>query len=129
MRRGRRSESRASREARRVFTETVLERGVCEVRQFIPHVCGGGWVDAAHILPKSYIRVETNLWAEPERLAAMWNPDNALCACRTGHALFDAPGHGVEWWRLPDCAIEFAEEHGWLARLEREYPAAEEIAA
>ncbi len=129
MRRGRRTESRASREARCLFTETVLDRGECEIQQFIAHRCGGGWVDACHILPKQFIRRETNLWAEPEALAALWNPDNALCGCRTGHNLFDAPGHGVQWWQLPAPAIEFAESHGWLWKLERDYPASEVIAA
>lgn len=129
MRRGRRTESRASREARKAFTETVLERDRCEIRPFILHRCGGGWVDACHILPKQFIRRETNLWAEPEALAALWNPDNALCGCRTGHDLFDRPGHGVEWWQLPAAAIEFAENNGWLARLERDYPVREEIPA
>lgn len=129
MRRGRRSESRASREARKLFTLTVLDRGACEIQQFIPHVCGGGHVDACHVLTKQFIRRETNLWAESEALAAIWDPDNGLCGCRTGHDLFDAPGHGVEWWQLPAASIEFAERHGWLWRLEREYPAAEEIAA
>lgn len=126
MRSGRKSESAASRRARQEFTESVLARGVCEIQDLIPHECGGGWVDACHILPKKFIRVETNLWAEPEALAAMWNTDNALRGCRTGHSLFDAPGHGVQWWQLPAPAIEFAEGYGWLWRLEREYPELED---
>ncbi len=125
----RRTETAASLRARKAFTFTVLERDECEVQRYISHACGGGWVDAAHILSKQFIRREVNLWAEPEALAAIWNVDNALCACRTGHSLFDAPAHGVEWWTLPACAIEFAERHGWLWKLEREYPASEEIAA
>lgn len=107
----------------------MLAREGCEIQRFIPHSCGGGWVDAAHVLSKQFIRRETNLWPESEALAAIWNTDNALRGCRTGHGLFDAPGHGVEWWQLPDQAIEFAEANSWLGRLEREYPAAEEIAA
>ncbi len=129
MRRGRRTESRASREARRHFTETVLDRGECEIQQFIPHECGGGCFDACHGLNKQFIKRETHLWPESEALAAIWDPDNALLGCRNGHNLFDAPGHGVPWWKLPARMIEFAERHGWLSRLEREYPASEEIAA
>lgn len=111
------------------FTEQVLARGFCEIRPYIRHECGGGHVDAAHILAKQFLRRETNLWPESEALAVIWSPDNALCACRTGHSLFDAPGHGVEWWHLPVPAIEFAEHHGWLWRLERDYPSSQEIAA
>lgn len=130
MRRGRRTESRRSREARQYFTETVLDRGICEIQDLIPHVCGGGWFDACHYLPKQFIKRETNLWAEAEALAAIWNVDNAGRGCRVGHDLLDSPDHGgVEWWQLPAPAIEFAEEHGWLWKLERIYPAAEEIAA
>lgn len=129
MRRGCRTESRASREARREFTEIVLARGACEIQELIPHVCSGWW-DACHYLPKQFIKRETNLWAEQEALAAIWDPDNGGRGCRTGHDLLDSPGHGgVEWWQLPSQAIEFCERHGWLWKLELIYPAAEEIAA
>lgn len=122
MRTGRRTESRAARQARQVFTETVLARAGCEVQSLISHRCGGGYVDACHILPKRFIRVETNTWSEPDRLAVLWNPANALRGCRTGHNLFDAPGHGgVGMADLPGVVLVFAERYGWVWKLEHIY--------
>jgi len=123
MRRGRRSESRASREARKEFTESVLEREGCEIQDLIPHVCGGGWVDACHVLPKSFIKRETNTWDEADHLAAMWDTTNALKGCRVGHNLFDAASHcGVTIDDLPACVVRFASDYGWRWKLELEYP-------
>lgn len=122
MRRGRKTESRASRQARQEFTETVLARGICEIQLLIPHECGGGWTDPCHVLPKQFIRRETNTWPEAEQLAAMWDPDNGLRGCRTGHSLFDAPGHGgVTFTDLPLAPVAFAETYGWTWKLERIY--------
>jgi len=122
MRRGRKTESRASYRARKEFTESVLERGGCEIQRFIPHLCGGGAMDACHVMSKQFIKRETNTWDVEAHLEAMWDTDNALCGCRLGHNLFDSPTHGVPWPTLPPEAIEFAEKHDWLWRLEREYP-------
>ena len=122
MRRGRKTETAASRRARKEFTLSVLERSHCEVQQIIPHQCGGGCMDAAHVLPKRYVKKETNLWDEHARLDAMWDTDNALCACRTGHNLLDSARHcGVTAADLPEKAVSFAERHGWMFELEREY--------
>lgn len=121
MRRGRRPESRAARQARQEFTETVLAAGRCELQDLFPHVCDG-WADACHVLPKSWIRREINTWDEPERLAALWSPANGLAGCRAAHNRFDAPGHaGVTFADLPLAAVAFAEKHGWTWKLERIY--------
>ena len=122
--RGRRPETAASRAARKEFTLSVLERFTCEIQRLIPHQCGGGHTDACHVLAKRYIKRETNTWDEPSRLAAMWDTDNGLCGCRTGHNLLDGVGHsGVTVAVLPERAVAFAERHGWLYELEREYDA------
>lgn len=121
MRRGKKSESRASREARRYFTETVLAAGRCELQDLFPHVCEG-WADACHVLPKQFLKRKTNTWTEADQLAVLWSPANGLAGCRAAHNRFDAPGHGgVTFADLPLAAVAFAEKHGWSWKLERIY--------
>jgi hypothetical protein len=123
MRRGRKAESARARRARQAFTETVLERDGCEIQQLIPHQCGGGHVDACHVLPKQFIKRETNLWEEDDHIAAMWDVANGLRGCRVGHNLFDGAGHcGVTIDDLPAAAVRFASDYGWRWKLELEYP-------
>ena len=120
----------AAKRAHKEWTLAVLERFTCEIQRFIPHVCGGGHMDACHILPKSFIKAETNTWPEADRLAAMFDLDNGLAGCRTGHNLFDGAGHcGVSIDDLPDGAVAFAERYGWTWRLEAMYPPKSEAAA
>lgn len=123
--------SAAAKRAHREWTTEVIARAfTCEIQQFIPHICGGGFTDAAHVLRKGWIKSQTNTWSEQDQLAAMFDLRNGLCACRTGHDLFDAPGHGgVTIDDLPSVVVDFADEHGWLWKLELDYPADEQVAA
>ena len=129
MRSGRRPMSAAAKAAHKEWTLTVLGAFTCEIQQLIPHICGGGHMDACHVLRKSFIRAETNTWDEADRLAAMFDLDNGLAGCRTGHNLFDSVGHGgVTYEDLPVAAREFAERYGWTWKLEADYGLREQAA-
>jgi hypothetical protein len=130
MRRGRKTESAAARRARQHFTETVLERERCEIQDLIPHECGGGCFDACHVLPKRFIKRETNTLSEEDQIAAMWDVANGLKGCRLGHNLFDSAGHcGLTVEDLPAAAVRFAADYGWRFELEREYAGDRRMAA
>jgi hypothetical protein len=122
MRRGRKTESAASRRARKEFTETVLDMGGCQIP--LDHTCDGP-MDACHVIFKQFLKVhaKTNLrLGEASVLDCVWDPRNGIPGCREGHRMFDSPFHTTPFRLLPSEAVEFAIDYNCIWKLESMYP-------
>lgn len=127
MRSGRRPMTKAAKKAHHDWTVEVLSRFCCEGQRFFAHECDYQ-MDAAHILPKRFLKDATLGWDEDKALAVIFDKRNGLCLCRAAHNVWDGPYCPVVWEQLPDEVVSFATEHGMLWKLEKMYPPREEAA-
>lgn len=122
MKRGRKPRSAAEKAAHDAFVETVLtrDRFTC---QLAPHKFScGGRMDAHHIPKEQTLKAHTSTLPEEEALAIRFDPDLAICVCRTAHTPLTSKAWHLEPAQVPNRAIEKAHEYGigWI--LEREVP-------
>lgn len=112
----------AERRARDAFNDTVLTRDkfTCQVA---PHKfnCGGP-LDAHHIPKAQTLRAHTSTLDEEEALSIIYDPDLAICVCRTAHTPLTSKAWHLTPAQVPNRAIEAAHKYriGWM--LEREVP-------
>ena len=129
MRSGRKPMSAAAKAAHKEWTLDVISRAfTCEGHRFFSHACDGPY-DAAHILPKRFLKDATLGWDEDKALTVIFDKRNGLCLCRAAHNRWDGPYCPVVWEQLPAEVVSFATEHGMLWKLEKMYPPKDDVAA
>jgi len=123
MKRGRKRETKAAREARLNFYTEVLSMPGCWVREVLPHECDGP-MDPCHLIDKSWLKTHaafTLRLDEAGVLACVWDARNGRPGCRRGHNLFDSPFTTVLSSELPESVFGFATDYKCLHRLEHMY--------
>lgn len=121
MKQGRKTETKAHKEARFAFYEGVLAtshlfRGGCWFSTIVPHKCDGP-IDPCHIIDKQGLWVSGRKLKRPELM--VYDVRNGLPGCRKIHGQFDRtsmPGIRIYQDELPDSIFMFITD--WEDALE-----------
>lgn len=116
--RGRKPESRATRDKRLDFYEEVLAPGECYWKQYINHGCDGP-LDPMHIIPKQFLKNHFYQEDKDDIDSIVFDPANGVPGCRHIHGQIDSGFCPIfrEW--LPPEAVAFAGRNdlGWWLDL------------
>lgn len=105
-----RRESKAERERRHAFYESVLAKGGCWLKTLFPHECDGP-MDPCHLLPKQRLRaIARDRYPDNDEMQhkLIWSVANGIPACRAYHHKLDNGFIRIYWHQLPIEAKQFA---------------------
>ena len=123
MKRTRRKQSAAEKEAHAAFRDAVL-RGGC-IRA---HTNGcSGHLDPHHIIRKGSLKVHTSTLPDAERWPIVHDPRNGVPLCHRHHEQVTNRVWPQSLSEVPDRAKDFAEEQGLTWLLEKECPTEGEV--